>query len=266
MKYITRIWLLLALLLPAVAGGVEQFTYRVTGKKPQDSSLYIQGLQIVDGQLYVSTGALYGPSRLLRYNFKDGTLDLQRPMHPQAYGEGLTVMGDTVYQLTWKNRAMLVYDRSDLKPRAVIPLPGEGWGLTDNGAQLIYSDGSDQLHFMNPANGHISHSVRVTEHGQPVARINELEWIDGKVWANVWFQDRIIVIDPDSGAVTASIDLAGLRPEETLEFRQDVLNGIARNPADGSIWVTGKRWPWLFQIEPIPLDEPAVPTTGADSR
>jgi glutamine cyclotransferase len=99
-----------------------------------------------------------------------------------------------------------------------------------------------------------------------VARINELEWIDGKVWANVWFQDRIIVIDPDSGAVTASIDLAGLRPEETLEFRQDVLNGIARNPADGSIWVTGKRWPWLFQIEPIPLDEPAVPTTGADSR
>lgn len=239
-----------ALCVPVLA--IEQYSYRVTDRKPQPRDHYVQGLQIVDGYLYVSTGE-YGRSRLLRYRFDDGTLDTGVRLPPQLFAEGVTVMGDAVYQLTWKNRALLVYNRDDLSKRRWLPLPGEGWGLTDDGAQLIYSDGTNRLHFMNPQTGHISHSLQVTENGSPLkGRLNELEWIGGKVWANIILTDRIVIIDPASGQVTANIDLHGLRPQETLGDINEVLNGIARNPEDGTIWVTGKRWPWVFQIELIP--------------
>ena len=228
---------------------IAHYGYRVVDKKPQPTDHYVQGLQIVDGYLYKSLGK-YGQSRLLRYDFDDGSLDTGIRLHPRLFGEGLTVLGDAVYQLTWKNRAMLVYNRDDLSKRQWFPLPGEGWGLTDNGVKLIYSDGSHRLHFMDPQTGHISHSLDVTEGGSPLkGRLNELEWIDGKIWANIMLSERIVVIDPGSGEVTASIDLTGLRPRETLKDINQVLNGIAHNRADDSIWVTGKRWPWIFRIE-----------------
>jgi glutamine cyclotransferase len=258
--------LLCALLLPAAAGAVDQYTYRVTDRKPQDPSHWVQGLQIVDDELYVSTG-LHGQSRVLRYDVVSGELQDERRLTHRAFGEGLTVMDDTVYQLTWKNRAMLVYNRADLSPREVFPLPGEGWGLTHNGVQLIYSDGTNRLHFMNPENGHISHSVTVTETGKPLrGRLNELEWVEGRVWANIIFSDRIVVIDPADGRVTASVDLAGLWPMAKAQNIQHVLNGIARNPADGSIWVTGKRWPWMFQIELLAKDGDTPAAPPGDSR
>lgn len=243
--------LVLLWLLARPVLAVEQFGYRVLEQKPLARDSFVQGLQIVDGKLYLSTG-LYGRSRLLRYRFEDGELLDQRRLHPRLFGEGLTVFGDRVFQLTWRARRMLVFTREDLSPATVFTLPGEGWGLTDNGRELIYTDGSHHLHFLDPDNARHLRSVAVTEQGRPVAHLNELEWIDGKVWANVWQTDRIVVIDPASGEVSASVDLRGLLPPAERRPDTDVLNGIASNPEDGSLWVTGKNWPWLYRIELVP--------------
>jgi glutamine cyclotransferase len=241
---------LCALLVPA-SHAVEEFGYRVTDRKPQDRQNFVQGLEIVDGYLYVSSGN-YGRSRLLRYRFDDGTLDTGRPVHPRLFAEGLTVFGDRVYQLTWRARMALVYSREELEGLEWFPLAGEGWGLTNNGEELIYSDGSHHLHFLSPVTRRISRSVAVTRDGAPVPQLNELEWVDGRIWANIWRSDRIVIIDPASGEVTAEVDLSGLLPAAERRPDTGVLNGIARDPADGSIWVTGKRWPWLYQIELVP--------------
>lgn len=260
---LARFVLLLALcaLAPA-SNAVEEFGYRVTDRKPQDRQNFVQGLEIVEGYLYVSSGN-YGRSRLLRYRFDDGALDTGRQVHPRLFAEGLTVFGDKVYQLTWRARMALVYSRDNLEGLEWFPIPGEGWGLTNNGEELIYSDGSHRLHFLSPGTRRISRSIAVTQDGAPVPQLNELEWVDGRIWANIWRSDRIVIIDPASGEVTAGIDLRGLLPETERRPDTDVLNGIARDPADGSIWVTGKRWPWLYQIELVPR---ASAESGGKSR
>jgi len=147
---------------------------------------------------------------------------------------------------------MLVYQREQLQPLHSVPLPGEGWGLTSNGRELVYSDGSHKLHFMSAQSGKILRSVAVTEQGKPVARLNELEWIDDQIWANIWQTERIVIINPGNGEVQANIDLQGLLPPDERRSGTDVLNGIAHNPRDGGIWVTGKRWPWIYRIELLP--------------
>ncbi len=248
-----RILLFIGACLPMAAWSVQEYAVRVSDQKPQARENFVQGLEILDGYLYVSAGN-YGESRLLRYHFADGRADISRALDAGIFAEGLTVFGDHVFQLTWRNRAMLVYRKSDLKYLHSLPLSGEGWGLTHNGTDLIYSDGSDQLYFMSPDTARVLRTISVTEQGRPVALLNELEWVDGAIWANVWQSDRIVIIDPDTGEVTASIDLHGLLPP--AEYRQgtDVLNGIARDPADGGIWVTGKRWPWMYRIELVPVN------------
>ncbi|TDG14155.1 glutaminyl-peptide cyclotransferase [Seongchinamella unica] len=230
------------------AHAVETLEYRVTGKKPQERRNFIQGLEILDGKLYVSSGN-YGQSRLMRYSFNDMTLEVSKQLHHRLFAEGLTVLNERVYQLTWRARMMLVFDQQSLDALEWFPISGQGWGLTNDGKQLIYSDGSDRLHFMSPTERTISRSLSVTEDGKPVYKLNELEWIEGRVWANIWQSDRIVIINPDSGDVEASLDLQGLLPTSDRRADTNVLNGIARDPADGSIWVTGKRWPWLYHIE-----------------
>lgn len=230
------------------AHAVETLEYRVIGKKPQERRNFIQGLEILDGKLYVSSGN-YGQSRLMRYSFNDMTLEVSKQLHHRLFAEGLTVLNERVYQLTWRARMMLVFDQQSLDALEWFPISGQGWGLTNDGKQLIYSDGSDRLHFMSPTERTISRSLSVTEDGKPVYKLNELEWIEGRVWANIWQSDRIVIINPDSGDVEASLDLQGLLPTSDRRADTDVLNGIARDPADGSIWVTGKRWPWLYHIE-----------------
>ena len=234
------------------------YKYKVTATMAQPRENFVQGLQIVDNHLYVSTGQ-YGKSRLLRYRMDDGTLDKGKQVDPRLFGEGLTVMNDKVYQLTWKSRIALIYNKEDLKGYKWFRIAGEGWGITNNGVDLIYSDGSDKLHFLSPETLKVSRSIQVTENGKKIDRLNELEWIEGQIWANIWQKDRIVMINPVDGRVTASIDLEGLLPDNERRPETDVLNGIARNPADGSIWVTGKRWPWLYQIELIP----PLPTSKA---
>jgi len=258
-----RVLLFAALWLPLSCAAVQQYAVQVVERKPQSRDHFVQGLEIVDGKLYVSTGT-YGASRLLRYDFGDGSLLDRRRLHPRIFAEGLTVLGDRVYQLTWRNRLLLVYRRGDLGLTRTLPLPGQGWGLTNNGEELIYSDGSEHLHFLSPSNGRRLRSVAVSENGQPLRQLNELEWIDGRIWANIWRSDRVVIIDPESGRVTGSVDLRGLLPAAERRPETDVLNGIARNPATGGIWVTGKRWPWLYRIE-LQAVPPRSETT-TDSR
>jgi glutaminyl-peptide cyclotransferase len=249
-----RIVLFLVTCLPLAAWPTQQYAVRISDQKPQARENFVQGLEIQGGYLYISAG-MYGESRLLRYRFSDGQLDRGQALPAGIFAEGLTVFGDSIYQLTWRNRTMLVYRKSDLQYLHALPLPGEGWGLTHNGAELIYSDGSDKLYFMAPDTARVLRSIHVTEHGRPLALLNELEWVDGAIWANVWQSDRIVIIDAASGEVTASIDLRGLLPPAEYRPETDVLNGIARDPADGGIWVTGKRWPWLYRIELVPAAE-----------
>ncbi|NQX90240.1 MAG: glutaminyl-peptide cyclotransferase [Halioglobus sp.] len=237
--------------LPRTAWPVQYYSVAVTDKKPQSRDIYVQGLEIKDGLLYVGTG-LYGKSRLLRYRFTDGTPHSAIDLDKRFFGEGITVLGDKVYQLTWRNRTMLVYRRDDLELVKTLPVQGEGWGLTNNGHDLIYSDGSATLRYLSPVTAKVLREIHVTLNGRPVTQLNELEWVNDAVWANVWRQDAIVIIDPDNGEVTGTIDLRGLLPRSEHERSTDVLNGIARDAADGSIWVTGKRWPWLYQIELVP--------------
>jgi len=253
------------LLLPlcAAAGAVQDYEVRVLERKPQSREHFVQGLEIVDDKLYVSTGT-YGGSGLYRYDFDDMRPQGARRLDRRIFAEGVTVLGERIYQLTWRNGRILVYDRDSLRPRGGMPLRGEGWGLTNDGRRLVVSDGSAQLHFLAAEDGRHLHSVEVREDGRPLRLLNELEWVDGQVWANVWRSDRIVIIDPDSGQVTASIDLSGLLPAAERRSDTDVLNGIARDPASGAIWVTGKRWPWLYRIELLEVGE--KPPLPAQSR
>ncbi len=246
-----RIILLLSVYLPTAAWSVQHYTVRVTDQKPQSRENFVQGIEILDGYIYVSTGT-YGKSHLLRYRFADGTLDTRRKLNAKIFAEGLTIFGDNVYQLSWRNKVMLVYRKSDLTFLYALPIKGEGWGLTHNRTELIYSDGSNNLYFMSPETADITRTIAVKEQGRPVERLNELEWIDGSIWANVWQSNRIVIINPANGEVTATIDLQGLLPLKEYRRGTGVLNGIARDPADASIWVTGKRWPWQYQIELVP--------------
>lgn len=256
---------LIAILLLLVAGpgwSVDQYTYRVLQKKPHDRANYVQGMEIHDGLLYISAGG-YGRSRLLRYDLDSGLTQVERRLHPRLFAEGLTLLGDRIYLLTWRERMLLEFSRDDMKAIAWHPIPGEGWGLTNDGTHLIYTDGGDKLHYVDPASKRTVRSVPVTEDGKPLTRLNELEWIDGRIWANVWLTDRIVIVDPDSGEVTGNVDLSGLLDPAERPNTDDVLNGIARDPDTGAVWVTGKRWPWMFSIDVIPVNSPQA---AGDSR
>ncbi len=230
---------------------VLQYGYKVTGKIPQPRENFVQGLQILDGHVYVSTGN-YGESKLLRYRLSDGKLLARRNVDKRLFAEGLTVLDERIFQLTWKSKLVLTYNKADLKGLEYFRIPGEGWGITNNGSDLIYSDGSHRLHYLSPESKTITRTISVTEDDRAVTLLNELEWIDGEIWANIWQQNRIITINPDTGKVTGSINLEGLLPRAEKIPGTDVLNGIAINPEDNTVWVTGKRWPWLYQIELIP--------------
>jgi glutamine cyclotransferase len=231
--------------LPALA--VEKLSWELLGKRPHSRSDFVQGLEIRDGKLYQGTG-IRRRSGLQVFDLQSGAL-LQRQHLPDAYfGEGITVLGSRVIQLTWQARKGLVFRRADLSLLEEFPLPGQGWGLTNDGRQLIYSDGSHLLRFISPGDWAIRGAVPVTRNGRPVNYLNELEWTPAGLFANVWRSDTIVRIDLASGAVTGEIDLTGLLPRRDWKFGTDVLNGIAFDPSDGTFWVTGKNWPWLYQI------------------
>ena len=235
----------------ASTGTVTHYDYQVVSKLRFDRENFTQGLEIHQGRLYVSSG-LYGRSMVRVYDFPSLELIQSIPVDPRIFAEGLTIIDDRLVLLSWRERVMLVYQLPDMTLIGQSALPGQGWGATHTGSVMWFSDGSDRLFSTDLTGGGTLASVSVTLNGQPLRNLNELEWVDGEIWANVWQTDQIARIDPASGKVVGLIDLTGLLLEEDRLRDTDVLNGIAIDPQSGDIWVTGKRWPWLYQIELAP--------------
>lgn len=217
---------------------------------PHDPSAFTQGLTIADGWLYEGTGN-YGRSSIRRVALESGHIAQMAPIDRHYFGEGITVLADRLYQLTWQQGLAFVYDLQSFQLITTFRYAGEGWGLTTDGEHLIVSDGTDNLRFFDPAGFRLAHTVKVTDGGEPVVRLNELEYINGEIWANVWGEDRIARIDPVSGRVIAWLDLSGLYPRNRRGV-EDVLNGIAYDAGSNRVFVTGKHWPRLFELRVVP--------------
>lgn len=226
------------------------FGYRVVQEFPHDPRAFTQGLFFHEGFLYESTG-LRGESTLRRVALETGEVLEQRELLAQFFGEGAALAGDFIYQLTWQAGIGFVYTREPFRLVREFRYPGEGWGLTFDGEHLVMSDGSDSLRFLDPDTLRQVRLLNVTAAGERLPQLNELEWIDGEIWANIWTENRIARIRPDTGQVTGFVDLTGiLSPAFRFRYPEiDVLNGIAWDPGNGRIFVTGKKWPRLFEIE-----------------
>jgi glutaminyl-peptide cyclotransferase len=232
---------------PAAGEPIPIAATRVVQTFPHDPRAYTQGLAVADGQLYEGTGWL-GESNLRLVDMGSGGVLQQTDLPGDVFGEGIAVVGNRIVQLSWRNYTGYVYDRDSFSLLGTFTYPTEGWGLTYDGNRLIFSDGSDILRFLDPETFAEIGQVRVTAAGRPVYQLNELEYINGAVYANVWQTDRIAIIDPGSGNVCSWIDLTGLNTAP-LSSRDEVLNGIAYDDDLGRVFVTGKRWPTLFEIE-----------------
>jgi glutamine cyclotransferase len=226
---------------------VPSYGYEVVSRLRFDRANFTQGLEIYDGRLYVSSG-LYGESMIRVYDFPAMEEMQSVPIDPRIFAEGLTVIDNRLVVLSWRERVMLVYSLPDLSLLGQSTLPGQGWGATHSGSTLWFSDGSHYLYSANMNDDGTLNRLPVMLEGRPLRNLNELEWVDGEIWANVWQTDEIARIDPVTGMVVGLINLAGLLPEEDRLRDTDVLNGIAIDPVTQNIWVTGKRWPWLFEI------------------
>ncbi|WP_414638572.1 glutaminyl-peptide cyclotransferase [Actinophytocola sp.] len=214
---------------------------------PHDPKAFTQGLEIDDGVLYEGTG-LEGESSMRATDPDTGQVEKSTRLPADMFGEGITVVGDTIWQLTWQDGVAIKRDRRTLAERGRASYAGEGWGLCHDGKRLIMSDGTDRLTFRDPATFDETGHTDVTDaDGRPIDQLNELECVDGDVYANVWRTDRIVRIDPETGKVTATVDLTGLLPAED-RAGTDVLNGIASIPGTDEFLVTGKLWPAMFRV------------------
>jgi glutamine cyclotransferase len=226
----------------------KQYTYKVVKSYPHDRNAYTQGLFFHEGILYESSGQ-YGYSSLRKSNLTTGkvlqTLNIPR----QYFAEGSCVLHNKLYLLTWQEHTCFVYDPQTFKQLGAFQYPTQGWGLTTNGAQLIMSDGSATLYFRHPGTFAEQRRITVRNENRPVQYLNELEYIDGEIWANVYTTNQIVRIDPKDGAVVGVIDLTNLLPRNLRTAKTDVLNGIAYDAATGRLIVTGKNWPKLYEIE-----------------
>lgn len=225
--------------------------YRIVNQYPHDTGAYTQGLQWHNGKLYESTGD-YENSSLRITDLKSGKIEkLHRMGKPDLFGEGITLFKGKIYQLTWQNRIVYVYDEKDFtKTIKTFQWPNEGWGITHNGADLIISDGSANLYFTDPETFRIKNTIAVTENGKAIDNLNELEFINGSVFANIYLTNEIIRIDPESGHVTGRMTFSNLLTAADITAgRTDVLNGIAWDSTGKRIFITGKRWPRLFELK-----------------
>lgn len=224
------------------------YGYRILHTYPHDPKAFTQGLIYLDGYLYESTG-LQGRSSLRKVDLQTGKVLQRYDLSPDIFGEGLTNWKNTLVQLTWKKQTGFVYDRATFHLLRTFHYTGEGWGLTQDGAHLIMSDGSSSLRFLDPQTFHEVKRIVVIDGGVEVHDLNELEYIHSQVYANVWQTDLIAIISPQTGHVTGWIDLSGLRPASTQGNSNAVLNGIAFDAAHNRLFVTGKLWPKLFGIQ-----------------
>jgi glutamine cyclotransferase len=233
-------------------------TYEVVARYPHDPTAYTQGLLIHDGLFYEGTGT-YGHSTLRIVEPETGKVLRDQPLEDRYFGEGLTILNDKLYQLTWKEQTGFVYDLKTLELLMTWNYDTEGWGLTTDGSHLIMSDGSAELRWVDPETFKVSRVLKVTRDGEPATRLNELEWIEGEIFANVYTTETILRIDPQTGNVLTVLDMSGLMPEANKADPNEVLNGIVYDPVTKRLFVTGKRWDVLYEIRLI--DSPVNETT-----
>jgi len=227
------------------------YTYNVVNVYPHDPNAFTQGLVIEQGVLYEGTG-LYGGSTLRRVDLETGNVLQSYVLSNEFFGEGITVFGDKIIQLTWQNQKGFVYDKHSFDLLQEFSYPTEGWGITTDGSQLIMSDGTATLYFLDPETFETVGQVEVHDDG-PVTNLNELEYINGEIYANIWRTDKIAIINPQTGQVTAWIDLTGIYTPESSD-PNSVLNGIAYDAEGDRLFVTGKLWSQLFEIELIAVE------------
>jgi glutaminyl-peptide cyclotransferase len=253
---------LVFLALAAATSARADDSYRIVNTWPHDPSAYTQGLVYVDGHLYESTG-LNGRSTLRMDDLETGrVLQLKKVAQPY-FAEGLTAWGSTLVQLTWQSHVAFVYDRFTFRLLRILRYDCDGWGLTADGKSLILSDGTAEIRFFDPATFRELRHIDVKDHGQLVTQLNELEYIHGEIYANVWHTDRIARISPTTGQVLGWINLAGLLTPGEVSNPEAVLNGIAYDAAHDRLFVTGKLWPRLFEIRVIPAKAKVVPVHHA---
>jgi glutaminyl-peptide cyclotransferase len=241
-------FLLLGLSPEAPLAAAPVYGYEFVARYPHDPDAFTQGLIVTGDHFYEGTG-LYGSSSLRKVEVASGDVLLQYDLDPSTFGEGVTALRDTLYQLSWRNHELFTYVETDsFELTATEPYAWEGWGLTHDGTHLIASDGSATIRFLDPLTLEEISQIVVSDDGAPVTQLNELEYVAGRIYANIWYADEIAVIDPVSGLLDARLDLAGLRDSIAYDPGADVLNGIAYDAAAERLFVTGKFWPEIFEI------------------
>jgi glutaminyl-peptide cyclotransferase len=228
---------------------VPRYSFEIVQQYPHDKEAFTQGLLIVDGELYESTG-LYEKSTVRRVDLASGEVKQSIAIAPNYFGEGLVNWKDRLINITWKAKTALVFDKQSLTEIGQFSYQGEGWGITQNGQQLIMSDGTPDIRFLDPETFKEQRRITVTYNQRPIRSLNELEWVNGEIYANVWQTDWILRIDPESGDVIGLVDMTGLlQPSAAGRAQDDVLNGIAYDAKQDRLFVTGKNWPHLFEIK-----------------
>lgn len=248
-------------IVPTATPGVTQtptpappatYTFEIVNTYPHDPNAFTQGLVIDEGRLYEGTGR-WAESTLREVALETGAVLRSQPLEDQYFGEGITILGDRIFQLTWQEETGFIYDKATFAPLQTFNYPHEGWGITHDGTRLIVSDGTPIIRFWDPETLQETGRITVRDHEGPLTMLNELEYVDGEIWANIWLTDRIARISPETGDVLGYIDLTGLLDTTTLTQPADVLNGIAFDAASGRLFVTGKLWPALFEIRVVPV-------------
>lgn len=242
---------------------VTEYQYRITAQYPHDKTAFTQGLLIHNGTLYESAG-LYGQSKLITRELSSTKPIQTQPIPSNLFAEGISIFNNKLYQLTWKAQTGFLYNPATLKVEKTFTYQGEGWGLTANRHYLIMSNGSDTLTFRDPNSFKIIKTLKVTQNNQPVTHLNELEWINGLIAANIWRKPIIIFIHPDTGMVVGTLNLKKLQP---WPQQKNVLNGIAYNPENHRVYITGKYWKTLYELKvtPEPSIEPINHLTASPS-
>ena len=228
-----------------------EYSYKIVNVYPHDENAFTEGLLIDDGFLYEGTG-LYGDSSLRRIELETGEILSLHSLPNQYFGEGIAIVGNKIVQLTWQSEKGFVYEKETFDLLEVFTYPNEGWGITYDGSQLIMSDGTSTLHFLDPNTFQKAGEIDVLSNNSTVENLNELEYVNGRIYANIWHEEKIAVINPQTGEVEAWIYMSGIQNTESRDS-EDVLNGIAYDAQREKLFVTGKHWSHLYEIELIPL-------------